>query len=67
VRTSVGERVRADSSVGADPILRFLALLEATPLSDLPPERRLARAAGSIPPPGSPARERLSSSVGTRA
>jgi uncharacterized protein (DUF58 family) len=60
VRTSTGDRVRADSSVGADPILRFLALLQATPLSELPPERRLARAAGSLPPPA-PLDESLSS------
>jgi uncharacterized protein (DUF58 family) len=31
VRTARGERVRADGSRGADPILRFLALLEASP------------------------------------
>jgi uncharacterized protein (DUF58 family) len=29
VRTTVGERARADKSVGTDPVLRFLALLEA--------------------------------------
>jgi uncharacterized protein (DUF58 family) len=40
VRTVRGERVRADSSRGADPILRFLALVEASPA-----ERR-----GSDPP-----------------
>jgi uncharacterized protein (DUF58 family) len=31
VRTTVRERVRADSTVGADPVLRFLALLEPAP------------------------------------
>jgi uncharacterized protein (DUF58 family) len=31
VRTSAGERVVGNSSVGADPVLRFLALLEPTP------------------------------------
>ncbi|HWO11077.1 MAG TPA: DUF58 domain-containing protein, partial [Polyangiaceae bacterium] len=31
VRTSAGECVSANSSVGADPVLRFLALLEPTP------------------------------------
>jgi uncharacterized protein (DUF58 family) len=30
VRTSAGARVRADATVGADPVLRFLALLEPT-------------------------------------
>ncbi len=30
VRTTRGERVRADLSVGADPVLRFLALLESS-------------------------------------
>ena len=32
-----GERVRATSAVGADPVLRFLALLEAKP-AEVPPE-----------------------------
>jgi uncharacterized protein (DUF58 family) len=31
VRTTAGDRVRADPTVGADPVLRFLALLEASP------------------------------------
>jgi len=31
VRTRSGERVRATTAVGADPVLRFLALLEAKP------------------------------------
>ena len=31
VRTRAGERVRATTAVGADPVLRFLALLEAKP------------------------------------
>ena len=31
VRARSGERVRATSAVGADPVLRFLALLEAKP------------------------------------
>jgi hypothetical protein len=29
VTTTVGERVRGDRNLGSDPILRFLALLEA--------------------------------------
>jgi uncharacterized protein (DUF58 family) len=36
VRARSGERVRATSAVGADPVLRFLALLEARP-SEAPP------------------------------
>lgn len=32
VRTPGGDRVRADRNVGADPILRFLALLSAVPI-----------------------------------
>jgi uncharacterized protein (DUF58 family) len=36
VRTTAGDRVRSSSSAGADPILRFLALLEATPATKLP-------------------------------
>ncbi|MEP7048726.1 MAG: DUF58 domain-containing protein [Pseudomonadota bacterium] len=35
VRARSGERVRATTAVGADPVLRFLALLEAKP-SDVP-------------------------------
>jgi uncharacterized protein (DUF58 family) len=35
VRTRSGERVRATTAVGADPVLRFLALLEARP-AELP-------------------------------
>lgn len=39
VRCTTGERVRADASVGADPLLRFLALLEAIPgRASLPPK-----------------------------
>jgi len=34
VRTRGGERVRATSAVGADPVLRFLALLEAKPVEE---------------------------------
>ena len=30
IRTTAGARVRADAAVGADPVLRFLALLEPT-------------------------------------
>ena len=37
VRARSGERVRANSAVGADPVLRFLALLEAKP-ANLEPE-----------------------------
>jgi uncharacterized protein (DUF58 family) len=33
VRTTAGQRVRADKNVGADPVLRFLALLVAVPES----------------------------------
>src|SRR5262245_54388059 len=35
LRTTAGERVRSLSAAGADPILRFLALLEAVPASSL--------------------------------
>jgi uncharacterized protein (DUF58 family) len=47
VRTSAGERARADRSIGADPILRYLALLEAKRVTtasgaptDGPPEKK---------------------------
>lgn len=43
VRTNAGQRVRADKSVGADPILRFLALLE-------PSSHKLAKPAAGTPP-----------------
>ncbi len=36
VRARSGERVRATSAVGADPVLRFLALLEAKPAKATP-------------------------------
>ena len=36
VRARSGERVRATSAVGADPVLRFLALLEAKPAEAAP-------------------------------
>jgi hypothetical protein len=36
VKTTSGQRVRADKSVGADPILRFLALIEPVPRASLP-------------------------------
>jgi uncharacterized protein (DUF58 family) len=38
VAASGGERVRANTSVGADPLLRFLALLEPSPQSAKTPE-----------------------------
>jgi uncharacterized protein (DUF58 family) len=38
VQASGGERVRANTSVGADPLLRFLALLEASPEAQKPVE-----------------------------
>jgi uncharacterized protein (DUF58 family) len=39
VLASGGERVRANTSVGADPLLRFLALLEASPETAKAPEK----------------------------
>jgi uncharacterized protein (DUF58 family) len=47
VRTRTGERVRATTAVGADPVLRFLALLEAKPLA-LPAARGLESAPHGI-------------------
>ena len=49
LRTTTGERVRANTTVGADPILRFLALLESTP-ADQARERMPTEPAP--PPPG---------------
>jgi uncharacterized protein (DUF58 family) len=48
IRTTAGERVRADRAVGADPILRFLALVEAVPAANLnavASKRRVTRGA----------------------
>ncbi len=42
VQTSVGGVARADRTVGADPLLRYLALLEPAPPSDAPPRAREA-------------------------
>jgi uncharacterized protein (DUF58 family) len=39
VAASGGERVRANTSVGADPLLRFLALLEPSPHGEKSPEK----------------------------
>lgn len=43
VTTTRGERVIADPAVGADPLLRFLALVQAVPESSAPPEKPPAR------------------------
>ncbi len=47
VRATSGERARADRAVGADPILRFLALLEAVPAQTLPSAHARPRTAPS--------------------
>jgi uncharacterized protein (DUF58 family) len=49
VRTTSGTRVRADASVGADPILRFLALLEPTRVSVAPAASPLTHMAAAVP------------------
>jgi uncharacterized protein (DUF58 family) len=46
MRTTSGERVRADPAAGADPLLRFLALLEAVPAERIDAAR--------LPPPAPP-------------
>jgi uncharacterized protein (DUF58 family) len=46
VQASGGERVRANSAVGADPLLRFLALLE--PLSEAAKQREKPEKAGKV-------------------
>jgi len=49
IRTSAGASARADRSAGADPVLRFLALVQPTPRpASLPPTHH-----ESIPPPAS--------------
>ena len=45
VRTTMGDRVRADRNVGADPVLRFLALVEPVPEASVDEERARRRAA----------------------
>jgi uncharacterized protein (DUF58 family) len=58
VRTSAGGRVRADPSVGADPVLRFLALLEAVPSGSTPsPAQRASQRPTSLPLSPPPAGE----------
>jgi uncharacterized protein (DUF58 family) len=44
VRTTIGDRMRADRSVGADPVLRFLALVDAVPEGRADEERARRRA-----------------------
>ena len=51
VRTTAGERVRADRMVGADPVLRFLALLDATQAAALAPSRQPAAARPALAAP----------------
>ena len=61
VRTSAGERVRANPAMGADPLLRFLALLEAVSADvaraekSRPAERRALRRAANGAVPRAPA------------
>ncbi len=58
VKTASGERVRADRTVGADPLLRFLALLDAVPVrteTKTADEDAEARPSGGNPSGGSPA------------
>jgi uncharacterized protein (DUF58 family) len=52
--TTAGERVRADRSIGADPILRLLALLAATPAPPRADGRPLSRTGSSSTPAPSP-------------
>jgi uncharacterized protein (DUF58 family) len=62
VRTTAGDRVRADRLVGADPVLRFLALLQATSAGALSPMRtpRPVTQPAAQPPPLAAAPERIS-------
>jgi hypothetical protein len=50
VRTTLGERARADRTVGADPVLRFLALVEAIPSARADEERARRRNRGGGEP-----------------
>src|SRR5690606_25256444 len=47
VRTTVGDRARADRNVGADPVLRFLALVDAVPEARADEDRARRRASGA--------------------
>jgi uncharacterized protein (DUF58 family) len=58
VRTTAGQRVRADKNVGADPVLRFLALLETVDESARPKPALIVPI--SPAPPRSPAKKELS-------
>jgi len=50
IRTSVGDAVRGDRSTGADPLLRFLALVESVDTTTAQ-ANAAARKKASIPPP----------------
>lgn len=57
VRASSGDRVRADASVGADPLLRFLALLQEHPATQ--PQDEVTEPSAKPPPTPTPkARDR---------
>ncbi len=52
VRTSAGQVTRGDRSTGADPVLRFLALLEAQPILAAAKSQPARQPVGSLPPRG---------------
>lgn len=49
VQTTAGERVRANAAVGADPVLRFLALLDAVSADALDARRAKKLQAAAVP------------------
>ncbi|AKT36481.1 DUF58 domain-containing protein [Chondromyces crocatus] len=67
VATTSGDRVRGDKSIGSDPILRFLALLDAVdePAAPVAQPDRLPRpsAPPAAPPPAVPTAPRAARSV----
>jgi uncharacterized protein (DUF58 family) len=50
VRTTLGQRAAADKNVGADPVLRFLALVESVAEESATEPLRAAREKGASPP-----------------
>jgi uncharacterized protein (DUF58 family) len=61
VRTTLGERARADSAVGADPVLRFLALLQHVSAAEGERQR-----ASAVAPPAAPISGSIPTAHGTR-
>ena len=54
IKTSAADAVRADRTSGADPLLRFLALLDSVPASEVKPKNAAAPVQTPTPAPAPP-------------